>query len=139
MRQTSTSFSVCSSTPFATSITTITLSTAVRVRKVSSAKSLWPGVSRILILFFLYSKASTEVATEIPRWRSISIKSLVAPFLILLDFTAPASWIAPPKSSSFSVRVVFPASGWEMIPKVLLLLISSENFILVFKAAKIII
>ena len=32
IRHTSTSFSVCSSTPFATSITTITLSTAVRVR-----------------------------------------------------------------------------------------------------------
>ena len=40
IRHTSTNFSVCSSTPFATSITTITLSTAVRVLKVSSAKSL---------------------------------------------------------------------------------------------------
>ena len=46
---TSTNFSVCSSTPFATSITTITLSTAVKVLNVSSAKSLCPGVSRILI------------------------------------------------------------------------------------------
>ena len=91
IRQTLTSFSVCSSTPLATSITTITLSTAVRVRKVSSAKSLWPGVSRMLIFLSLYRKANTEVATEIPRWRSISIKSLVAPFLILLDLTAPAS------------------------------------------------
>ena len=37
---TETNFSVCSSTPLATSITTITLSTAVKVLKVSSAKSL---------------------------------------------------------------------------------------------------
>ena len=63
---TSTSFSVCSSTPFETSITTITLSTAVSVLKVSSAKSLCPGVSRIFIFLFLYVKAITEVATEIP-------------------------------------------------------------------------
>ena len=57
IRQTSTNFSVCSSTPLATSTTTITLSTAVNVLKVSSAKSLCLGVSRIFIFFlnkFLY-------------------------------------------------------------------------------------
>src|SRR5262245_31643358 len=27
-------------------------------------------------------------------------------------------WMAPAKRSSFSVRVVFPASGWEMMAKV---------------------
>ena len=32
--------------------------------------------------------------------------------------TAPATWMAPPNSSSFSVSVVLPASGWEMIAKV---------------------
>ena len=32
--------------------------------------------------------------------------------------TSPASWIAPPKSSSFSVSVVLPASGCEMMAKV---------------------
>ena len=109
--QTLTSFSVCSSTPLATSMTTITLSTAVKVLKVSSAKSLCPGVSKIFILIPLYSKAKTEVATEIPRCLSISIKSLVAPFLTLFDFTAPASCIAPPNSNNFSVNVVLPASG----------------------------
>ena len=50
IRQTSMSFLVCDSTPFAPSTTMITLSTAVNVRYVSSAKSWWPGVSRILIL-----------------------------------------------------------------------------------------
>src|SRR5271156_813032 len=35
--------------------------------------------------------------------------------------------MAPPNSSSFSVSVVLPASGWEMIAKVLLLLTSSAN------------
>ena len=89
--QTATNFSVCSSTPLATSITTITLSTAVSVLKVSSAKSLCPGVSRMLIFLFLYSNASTDVATDIPRCLSISIKSEVAPFFILLFLTAPAS------------------------------------------------
>ena len=130
--QTSTSFSVCSSTPFATSITTITLSTAVNVLKVSSAKSLCPGVSRMFILMPSYSKAKTEVATDIPRWRSISIKSLVAPFFILLLFTAPASCMAPPKRSSFSVKVVLPASGCDMIPKVRLRCISFKKLINVY-------
>jgi hypothetical protein len=32
--------------------------------------------------------------------------------------TWPASWMAPPNSSSFSVRVVLPASGCEMIANV---------------------
>ena len=29
-----------------------------------------------------------------------------------------AAWIAPPNSSRCSVKVVLPASGWEMIAKV---------------------
>src|SRR5689334_4349025 len=32
--------------------------------------------------------------------------------------TSPASWIAPPNSRSFSVKVVLPASGWAMIANV---------------------
>jgi hypothetical protein len=32
--------------------------------------------------------------------------------------TLPAIWIAPENSSSFSVSVVLPASGWEMMAKV---------------------
>src|ERR1700720_3550837 len=35
--------------------------------------------------------------------------------------------MAPPNSNSFSVKVVLPASGWEMMAKVRLLLISSAN------------
>jgi hypothetical protein len=35
--------------------------------------------------------------------------------------------MAPPKSSNFSVNVVFPASGWLIIPKVRLRAISSVN------------
>ena len=34
------------------------------------------------------------------------------------DFTEPAIWIAPPNSNSFSVSVVLPASGWEMMANV---------------------
>jgi hypothetical protein len=35
-----------------------------------------------------------------------------------LALTSPANWIAPPNNSSFSVKVVLPASGCEMIAKV---------------------
>ena len=66
----------------------------------------------------------TDVETEIPRCFSMSIQSEVAVFLILLLFTAPATCICPPKSRNFSVSVVFPASGCEMIANVLLLSIS---------------
>ncbi len=77
----------------------------------------------------LYSKPITEVATEMPRCFSISIQSDLVAVSILLDFTAPAVWIAPPKSKSFSVKVVFPASGWAIIAKVLRFWISSSNVI----------
>jgi hypothetical protein len=53
-----------------------------------------------------------------PRCFSISIQSLVAWRLALRAFTLPAIWIAPENSSSFSVSVVLPASGWEMMAKV---------------------
>ncbi len=60
----------------------------------------------------------TDEATEMPRCFSISIQSDVAWRLALRPFTAPAIWIAPENSSSFSVSVVLPASGWEMMAKV---------------------
>ena len=53
-----------------------------------------------------------------PRSRSISIQSERVERRSRLAFTCPASWIAPPNSSSFSVSVVLPASGCEMIAKV---------------------
>ena len=53
-----------------------------------------------------------------PRCFSISIQSEVAWREALRPFTAPAIWIAPENSSSFSVSVVLPASGWEMMAKV---------------------
>ena len=125
IRHTSMRRRVWASTPLAPSMTMMTLSTAVRVRNVSSAKSWWPGVSRMLILCPWYSNPITDVATDIPRCFSISIQSLVAVFLILLLLTAPATWMAPPKRRSFSVSVVFPASGWLIIANVRRLSISS--------------
>src|SRR3954470_2851326 len=65
-----------------------------------------------------YSICITEDATEMPRCFSISIQSEVACRDAFLPFTAPAIWIAPENSSSFSVSVVLPASGWEMMAKV---------------------
>src|SRR5215217_1061107 len=53
-----------------------------------------------------------------PRCFSISIQSEVAWREALRPLTAPAIWIAPENSSSFSVSVVLPASGWEMMAKV---------------------
>jgi hypothetical protein len=47
-----------------------------------------------------------------------SSQSEVAYLPLLRAFTVPAIWIAPPNSSSFSVSVVLPASGWEMMAKV---------------------
>src|SRR5678815_5766922 len=65
-----------------------------------------------------YSICITDDATEMPRCFSISIQSAVACRLALRAFTEPAIWIAPENSSSFSVSVVLPASGCEMIAKV---------------------
>src|SRR5260221_10928534 len=60
-----------------------------------------------------------------PRCFSISIQSLVAWRVALRAFTLPAMWIAPANSRSFSVSVVLPASGCEMIAKVLRRAVSS--------------
>ena len=84
----------------------------------SSEKSSWPGVSSRLKTQSPYSNVMTEVTTEMPRCRSIFIQSELVWRRPALAFTSPASWMAPPKSSSFSVRVVLPASGCEMIAKV---------------------
>src|ERR1044071_8871095 len=53
-----------------------------------------------------------------PRSRSIAIQSERVARRPRLAFTCPARLIAPPNSSSFSVSVVLPASGCEMIAKV---------------------
>jgi heme oxygenase len=53
-----------------------------------------------------------------PRCFSISIQSDVAWRAALRAFTLPAIWMAPENSSSFSVSVVLPASGWEMMANV---------------------
>src|SRR5664279_2091042 len=65
-----------------------------------------------------YSICITDEATEMPRCFSISIQSEVAWREALRALTLPAIWIAPENSSSFSVRVVLPASGWEMMANV---------------------
>ncbi len=62
-----------------------------------------------------------------PRCFSISIQSEVAWRVALRALTEPAIWIAPENSSSFSVSVVLPASGWEMIAKVRRRRVSEAN------------
>ena len=68
----------------------------------------------------------TDEVTEMPRCCSKAIQSEVAWRVALRPFTVPAIWMAPPNNSSFSVSVVLPASGWEMMAKVRLLLISQS-------------
>ena len=69
-------------------------------------------------------KLNTDEVTEIPLCFSISIQSETACFAVAFPFTEPAWFIAPPYKRNFSVRVVFPASGWEIIANVLLFSIS---------------
>src|SRR5690606_33885331 len=56
--------------------------------------------------------------TEMPRSCSSFMKSERVRRASPLARTWPASWMAPPQSRNFSVSVVLPASGWEMIAKV---------------------
>src|SRR5262245_6836734 len=60
----------------------------------------------------------TDEVTEMPRCCSRRIQSEVACRAALRPLTVPAIWMAPPKSSSFSVSVVLPAPGCEMIANV---------------------
>ena len=123
--QTLKSFLVCASTPLDASMTITAESAAISVRYVSSEKSWCPGVSSILIQKFWYSNCNTLEVTEIPLSFSLSIQSETACLAVAFPFTLPARLIAPPYSRNFSVNVVFPASGCEIIANVLLLFISS--------------
>src|SRR5690606_40991190 len=62
-----------------------------------------------------------------PRSRSMAIQSEVAKRAFLRARTEPAVSTAPAYSRNFSVSVVFPASGWEMIANVRGRAISSER------------
>src|SRR5882724_6176318 len=53
-----------------------------------------------------------------PRCFSSSIQSEAVARWFLRAVTAPARWMALPYSRNFSVSVVLPASGWEMIANV---------------------
>jgi hypothetical protein len=67
--------------------------------------------------------------TEMPRSRSTAIQSeRTRPLAPRLDLAR--QWIAPPKSKSFSVNVVLPASGCEMIAKVRRRAISSVRVLI---------
>jgi hypothetical protein len=57
------------------------------------------------------SRLITAEETEMPRSRSTAIQSERTRRRL------PASWIAPPNSSNFSVKMVLPASAYETIAK----------------------
>jgi len=77
-----------------------------------------PGVSRRLNTRPSNSKVITEVTTEMPRSRSIFIQSErgIASFSLGLDLPCEIDRAA--EQQHFSVSVVLPASGCEMIAKV---------------------
>ena len=130
MTHTLNSFMVWASTPFEPSITITAESAAISVRYVSSEKSWCPGVSRIFMTLPPKLNCMAEDVTEIPLSFSISIQSETACFAAFLPFTVPARFMAPPYSRNFSVRVVLPASGWDMMANVLLFSISSLSLLL---------
>src|SRR6185312_2334014 len=66
----------------------------------------------------LRSNVITDDVTEMPRCCSICIQSERVRRRSPRALTAPAIWMAPPNRSSFSVSVVLPASGCEMIANV---------------------
>ena len=63
------------------------------------------------------SKLITAGETEMPRSRSTAIQSERTRRRSPRALTSPANWSAPPNSSNFSVNVVLPASGCEMIER----------------------
>ena len=75
-------------------------------------------VEQVVEQAFACSKVITELLTEMPRSCSIFIQSERDRRRSPRALTSPAMWMAPPANSSFSVKVVLPASGWEMIAKV---------------------
>ena len=75
----------------------------------------------------------TEVVTEIPRSFSISIQSDLACWPDFFPLTVPAFWIACPNNSTFSVIVVLPASGCEIMAKVRRLATSWERLDIIEK------
>ena len=76
-----------------------------------------------------YSNWRTVELMEMPRCFSISIQSEAVERWFLRAVTLPARLRAPPKRRNFSVSVVFPASGWEMMAKVRRRWISLERII----------
>ena len=66
-----------------------------------------------------------------PRCFSISIKSEVDAEM-LIGLMAPATWMAPPIKKRLFIRVVFPASVFDIIPKVRRQLISVSSVVMLF-------
>src|SRR3546814_14532403 len=77
-----------------------------------------PGVSSRLKISPACSKVITDEVTEIQRCCSIFIQSERARRAAPRALTSPAIWFAPPATSNFSVSVVLPATGCDMMAKV---------------------
>ena len=95
MRHTANNLRVCPSSPFLPSMSITALSTAIKMRYVSSETSAYPGQSVILIRLPSYSKVRTEDVMEIPLSCSMAIASEVTPRCARRARMKPACWIAP--------------------------------------------
>jgi hypothetical protein len=76
------------------------------------------------------SKLITAEETEMPRSRWTAVRFERTRRRPPRTRTSPASWIAPPDNSKFSIKVVLPASGCEMIAKVRWRAISSGRVLI---------
>ena len=108
--QTSTGFFSLLFTPFATSITTITESTAVRFYGYL-LQNLCERLYRMLIFFPLYSNAKTRSRHRNPSLSFDFHKIGSCSLQILFDFTAPASELLLRKEVISLRQSSFPASG----------------------------
>lgn len=103
-------------TPSTAESTSTAPSNTVRHRSTSPRKSTWPGVSMTWMRTPRYRTMVEADRTEIPRSRSTSSQSV----WVVPSSTFPAWRMAPPKSSSCSVMVVFPASAWASMPRLMM-------------------
>ena len=103
-------------TPSTAESTSTAPSSTVRHRSTSPKKSTWPGVS--ITWTRTPPQRSTVEAdrTEMPRSRSTSSQSV----WVVPSSTFPAWRMAPPARSSCSVMVVFPASAWASMPRLMI-------------------
>ena len=99
-------------TPSTAERTTIAPSNTRNTRSTSEEKSTCPGVSNTLIIWPFQGKVTADDLTEIPRFCSMDMESVMAD----PRSTLPLVLVCPLKKRKFSVNVVLPASTCATMP-----------------------